>query len=145
LALGALLELLAPLIGALLQPLPVAFHVLEGALEALAALLEQTLIACHDRSPWLAGDWHTITRSVGASRTRVHYRISNDIRSLWRTRRVGKMPRQRAAARYQRSTALAQLKPEPKPVSATRSPRRKAPSRSASASSIGIEAAEQFP
>ena len=46
---------------------------------------------------------------------------------------------------YQRTTALAQVKPDPKPVIETRVPGVSAPCCFASAISIGIEAAEQFP
>lgn len=46
---------------------------------------------------------------------------------------------------YQRRTALPQVNPDPKAVIETICPGLRRPSRSASASSIGIEAAEQFP
>ena len=46
---------------------------------------------------------------------------------------------------YQRSMALAQVKPEPKAVMETSVPGRSRPSRPASANSIGIEPAEQLP
>jgi hypothetical protein len=50
-----------------------------------------------------------------------------------------------ATRHHQRTTALAQEKPEPKAVMETSLPGWSAPSRTASSSSIGIEAAEQLP
>ncbi len=50
-----------------------------------------------------------------------------------------------AQQRYQRTTALAQVKPDPKPVMDTIVPGGSAPCCFASAISIGIAAAEQFP
>ena len=61
------------------------------------------------------------------------------------TRRVGRFVPLRVAGRYQRTTALPHEKPEPKPVSETSWPRSSWPARVVSASSIGIEPAEQFP
>ncbi len=46
---------------------------------------------------------------------------------------------------YQRSSVLAQEKPEPKPVSETSEPGDRRPARCASSSSMGSEAAEQLP
>ena len=53
--------------------------------------------------------------------------------------------RARIPARYQRITALPQVNPEPKAVMETTLPSLRSPCSSASARSIGIEAAEQFP
>jgi hypothetical protein len=49
------------------------------------------------------------------------------------------------AAGYQRAIALDQENPEPKVVIETSCPRASRPLRTASSSSIGIEAAEQLP